>query len=59
MKRFTVYFTLYGKKMKVTKMALSKDDAKAKVKNDIQFDLIRQENDDAVIDFFKDMFGMK
>jgi hypothetical protein len=59
MKRFTVYFTLYGKKMKVTKMALSKDDVKTKVKNDIQFDLIRQENDDTVIDFFKDMFRMK
>jgi hypothetical protein len=56
MKRFTVYFTLYGKKMKVTKMALSKEDAKIKVKNDIQFDLIRQEDDDAVIDFFKNIW---
>jgi hypothetical protein len=45
--------------MKVTKMALSKEDAKTKVKNDIQFDLIRQENDDTVVDFLKDMFGMK
>jgi hypothetical protein len=42
--------------MKVTKMALSKDDAKTKVKNDIQFDLIRQEDDDTVIDFFKNIF---
>jgi hypothetical protein len=56
MKRFTVYFTLYGKKMKVTKMALSKDDAKTKVKNDIKFDLIRQEDDDTVIDFFKNIW---
>ena len=56
MKRFTLYFRLYGKKMKVTKMALSKEDAKAKVKNDIQFDLIRQENDDLIIDFFKSIF---
>ena len=56
MKRFTIYFTLYGKKMKVTKMALSKDDAKIKVKNDIHFDLIRQENDDLIIDFFKSIF---
>lgn len=56
MKTYTIYFEIYGKKMKTTVEALNENDAKAKVKNKINFIKVEQENN---IDFLKNIFGIK
>jgi len=55
--KFTVWFELYGKKMKVTVEAKDAVDARIKVRDSIRFHKIEQEKDD-VLDFLKDMFNM-
>jgi len=56
MKTFEVLFEIYGKKLKTTISAKSKDDAKTKIKDKIIFHKI-SENEN--IDFLKNIFGIK
>jgi len=54
---FIVWFELYDKKMKVTIEAKDKVDARIKIRNSIKFHKTEQEEDN-VLDFLKDTFGM-
>ena len=54
---FTVWFELFGKKMKVTIEAKDKVDARIKIRDSLRFHKIEREEDD-VLDFLKDTFGM-
>lgn len=54
MKRFTVYFELYGKKMKVDKDAESAFDAESKVRKDIRINKITEVT--TIDSIFKDIF---
>ena len=56
MKTYTIYFEIYGKKMKTTVYADNPTDAIEKFKNKINFIKVEQENN---IDFLKNIFGIK
>lgn len=53
MKPFTLYFSLYGKKMKTTVQARSLQDAKDIIRHKIVFHKVTDEFD--VVDFLKDL----
>lgn len=56
MKQYTIYFEIFGKKMKTTIYADSIADAKNKLKEKIIFHKIEENNP---IDFLQNLFGMK
>ena len=59
LRKYTVYFELYGKKMRVKVLAESEHDAKQVVKSDIKFHKIEYDkNDDynLAMNFFDDLF---
>lgn len=53
MKDYTVYFEIYGKKMKVTVKAFNEEGAKLIVKNQIKFHKV----EDSTMDALKKTFG--
>lgn len=57
MKTFTVYFELFGKKMKHTLLAQSKEDAKYQVQKKIIFHKVIEEK--SVFDNIMDILGRK
>ena len=59
--KYTVYFEIFGKKMKTTVEAKSEEDAKYKVMGKVVWHKVVPEktSDDDVLDFFKNTFGMK
>jgi fructose-bisphosphate aldolase class 1 len=64
MKKYKIYFEIFGKKMKYEVEAESKNDAINKLKNKINIIKIDEGvnegvNDDDVLDNLKNMFGMK
>jgi hypothetical protein len=61
MKKFEIFFEIYGKKLKTTIEANSEEKAKEIVKNKIRFDKITElkSNDDDIVDRMMGMFGMK
>lgn len=56
MKQYTIYFELFGKKMKTTIEAISEAEAKNKLKEKIIFHKIEEYD---ALDFLKNIFGMK
>ena len=54
--KYTIYFELFGKKMKTTIDAKSIEDAKQKVKDKILFHKIEPDEN---IDFLKNIFNIK
>lgn len=52
---YTIYFEIYGKKMKTTVQARNETEAKETIKNKIKFIKIVKDND---IDFLKRIFGI-
>ena len=56
MKEYTIYFEIFGKKMKTTIYADSISEAKNKLKEKIIFHKIEENNP---IDFLQNIFGMK
>ena len=58
MKEFTVYFEIYGKKMKTTITAESAIDARTAIRNSIIFHKVEAESD-TVLQDLKDIFKMK
>ncbi len=52
-KKFTVYFEIYGKRMKVDLYAENKFDADSQVRKDIKIHKIEDANP---LDFFNDIF---
>lgn len=64
MKNYTIYFELYGKKMKTTVSAESKEKAKDVVRNKIYFHIVEEikpppPNDSDVVNDIFGIFGMK
>ena len=67
MKSYSVFFEIYGKKMKVTVEAETENQARKQVKNDIVFhkiEIVKNENPqseykDHTLENLKDIFGMK
>ena len=59
--KYTVYFEIFGKKMKTTVDAKSEEDAKYRIMGRIIWHKVVPEKigDDSVIDFLKGTFGMK
>ena len=55
---YTVYFEIYGKKMKATVDAKTKSAAIDAIVSKIIFHKI-EKDEDAAVDFLKSMFGMK
>lgn len=55
--KYTVYFDVYGKKLRVTVDAKSEDEAKNVIRNDIKFIKVVKAKD--VVDELMGMFGMK
>ena len=55
MNKYTVYFEIYGKKMKSTVFAEHELGAKQAVKNKISFHKVEKEKEDK--DIFNDLFG--
>jgi len=51
MKEYTVYFEIFGKKMKTTVMAFNEEQAKAFVKNKIVFHKVEKVKEDPFFDF--------
>ena len=60
MKYYTVYFEIYGKKMKTTVLAKSQDDAKQQVVNKISFIKIEPAKStfNSIMDQFDDVLNM-
>lgn len=62
---YTVYFEIFGKKMKTTVEAKSEEDAKYKVMGALMNKIVWGEitpempDDNGMLDHLKDMFGMK
>ena len=57
---YTVYFEIFGKKMKYTVRASSEEDAKYQIMGKIIWHKVVPEiTDDGVLDHLKDIFGMK
>ena len=60
MRKYTVYFEMYGKKMKTSVMAQNIEHAKWLVTNQIVFHkvvpIVEQQDD---VEFLKDFFGFK
>ena len=56
MKEYTIYFKIFGKKMKTTIYADSISEAKNKLKEKIIFHKIEENNP---IDYLQKIFGMK
>lgn len=56
MKQYTIYFEIFGKKMKTTIYADSKIEAQKKLKDKIIFYKIKENNP---LDFLQNIFGMK
>ena len=54
--KYTIYFELFGKKMKTTVDAKSIEDAKQQVRNKILFHKIEPDEN---IDFLKNIFNIK
>ena len=59
MKKYTVYFEIYGKKMKTTIIAASKERAKEVIKDNIIFHKVVHDSDDDIVNTLMNMFGMK
>jgi len=57
MRTYTVFFEIYGKKMKIKLQAASKFDAESQVRKDIKIHEIEDDSIDAIMDMFKDVFG--
>jgi len=57
MKEYTVYFEIFGKKLKTTLKAHSRSEAKNIIKDKIVFNVIKENdnNEDYVTDFFKNI----
>lgn len=59
MKNYIIYFQIYGKKLKIKKLAISADQAKAQIKEDIKFDKIEVEkNENEIINHLKNILGI-
>ena len=61
MKNYTIYFEIFGKKMKFTTLAESKNDAINILKNKINIIKIEEPNcvsDDDMLNNLKDLFGI-
>ena len=58
MKQFTVYFEIFGKKMKTTVFANTEEEAKRKVKDKIVFHKVVTIPQDP-FDFLMNTFGLK
>ncbi len=61
MKKYEIFFEIYGKKLKTTIEANSEEKAKEIVKNKIRFDKITElkSKDDDIVDQMLNMFGIK
>jgi hypothetical protein len=61
MKKFTIYFELFGKKMKTTVLSDTEENAKKQVKDKIIFHKIEKESEfiDHFIDHFMDILSGK
>jgi DUF438 domain-containing protein len=64
MKNYTIYFEIYGKKMKTTVMAKTEDEAKELVKGKIIFHKVEKSKDDFneaidIIDNILNIIGRK
>ncbi len=58
--KYTVYFEIFGKKMKTTVEAKSEEDAKYLVMGKIVWHkVVAEKTGDDVLDFLKNTFGMK
>ena len=51
MRNYTVYFELFGKKMKTTLIAKNEEEAKEIIKNKIKFYKVEKKSDDNFNDF--------
>ncbi len=58
MKPYTVYFEIYGKKMKTTVHAKSEAEAVSRVREKLVIHKVKSE-DDGAVDYLMNMFGMK
>ena len=58
MKEFTVYFEIYGKKMKTTVTAESEIEARILIRNSITFHKVVL-SEDSTLRNLKDIFGIK
>ena len=58
MKEFTVYFEIYGKKMKTTITAESEIEARISIRNSITFHKVVL-SEDSTLRNLKDIFGIK
>ena len=57
---YTVYFEIFGKKMKYAVRATSEEDAKYQIMGKIIWHKVTTESmDDGMLDSLKEMFGMK
>ena len=57
---YTVYFEIFGKKMKYTVLAKSEEDAKYQIMGKIIWHKVEPEiTDDGTLDRLREMFGMK
>ena len=57
MNKYTVFFEIYGKKLKTTVKAKSEDEAKKLIAEKIIFYKVVKEIDDNNPEIFKDIFG--
>jgi len=55
--RYTIYFEIYGKKLKTSVVAKSKKEAKLKVIEKLNFIKVVKETDYDIPEGFKDIFG--
>lgn len=55
--RYTIYFEIYGKKLKTSVVAKSEKDAKLKVIEKLNFIKVVKETDYDIPEGFKDIFG--
>ena len=59
MAEFDIYFEIYGKKLKTTITANSKNEAMQIVRNKIKFNKVIQIKQDDGVEFLKGIFGME
>ena len=55
--RYTIYFEIYGKKLKTSVVAKSEKEAKLKIIEKLNFIKVVKETDYDIPDSFKDIFG--